>query len=500
MTRPRRWLLFVLLLVVALYAPFLGDYFWADDVAWIHGAQQAGSLGAWLFAPSGAFPYRPLAAALFAALEAPCGCAPWPYRALGLGLHLLNTWLVWRLARGLLGDERGAPAATALWAVHPALRWSVLWIADLSGLLSSTLALVALLAFDAHRARGRTRDYALALGAFALAVLAKETALALVLVLPVFDLWPRSPDGQSQRPLIQKYVPFALIALALALPTLASYGLRPGSSELDLLAWRVPANILRALLFMVVPVLNPNTINAASFTGLGLDLHKSVLLIGAPFVAAWLALLWRARGRRVWLLALWAPLLLAPLAFQTFVLLPFNGRYLYLPAIGYSLLLAGGGVRVVERWNPGAQRAALALFVAGALALAWFNAGQQWWVRNPEHPGELFYRIAWGGVLGCPLDAADMRAELVREGIPAPQADIPLLAPDHRYYVVSVIARALARQTAGDLAGARADLLAARDLAQQGDLDTRDENSGYVVPRAQVLAYLDARLAALGGP
>ena len=558
-TQHRFTLIAVLFLTAVVFAPFVADYFWLDDVAWITGAEQAPSLVQWTIIPSDTFPYRPLTAGAFALLGQACGCTPWPYRALGLGLHLVNVALAYALARRLTGDDRAALAGAALWAVYPVHRWAVLWIADLAGVAGGTFALVCLLAYARYRVdRAGRRWLILALACFALAVLAKETYLAVAFIvllwylsinrqfarraanvilsraqrslrseakdlrhhiatvpqLPVGDpspspRKPRSAAAQDDtsglpgapQPLPSAEIAFLLLALLLALPIVYTYIIRPGESGLDLVSARYPANLARAMLFLLLPVIDPNAINRF---GDSLRENLTVILLAAPTALVWLALLWRARSRRAWLLSLWAPVLLMPVLVTPFLLLPFKGRFLYLPALGFCLLLGLLWSRADDALRRSARggllryapAAALVLLVAG---LGLFNMQQQWWVRNPERPAQLLYRYVWGGLLGCPFTPADIRAEVAREGVADLQGavDAPLHEPEHRYYLTSVAVRALARELTGDTAGAQADALAARALALRGDFDARDQESFYLIPQARVLAYLDAQLARL---
>lgn len=113
----------------------------------------------------------------------------WGYKLVGLGMHLLNIWLIFLLARRLLtlaGNapwSRWAPFAIALfWAIHPLQVSSVLYIVQRMEILSLTFVLLGLLAY----LRGRTqqiegrRGWSWLLAAIVLSslgLLSKETAI-----------------------------------------------------------------------------------------------------------------------------------------------------------------------------------------------------------------------------------------------------------------------------------------------------------------------------------
>src|SRR5262249_13320315 len=110
--------------------------------------------------------YRPLTIFSFS-LEYPIWGVWAPgFRITNLLLHTLNGWLVFLLARGLLGSPTAALASAVVYLIHPIQTEAVVSIVGRSELLAAGLFFTAWLAFR----KGRTWLAALA---YFLAVLAK---------------------------------------------------------------------------------------------------------------------------------------------------------------------------------------------------------------------------------------------------------------------------------------------------------------------------------------
>jgi tetratricopeptide (TPR) repeat protein len=122
--------------------------------------------------------YRPLTIFTFS-LEYPIwGVWAAGFRITNLLLHALNGWLVFLLARGLLGSPMAALASAVVYIVHPIQTEAVVSIVGRSELLAAGLFFAAWLAFR----KGRTWVSALV---YFLAALAKESAITLPAVLLV---------------------------------------------------------------------------------------------------------------------------------------------------------------------------------------------------------------------------------------------------------------------------------------------------------------------------
>lgn len=137
------------------------------------------------------------------------------YHLAGLALHLLAAFLLYAVLRRL--ETPGALLAAAVFALHPVQVETVAWISELKNTLSGALffgAALAYLGFDEGR---RKRAYALALGLFALALLAK-TVVAVLPVALAAALWWRRGRLDGRRDLLP-LVPFLVLGFSAGLLT-----------------------------------------------------------------------------------------------------------------------------------------------------------------------------------------------------------------------------------------------------------------------------------------
>lgn len=486
----------------------LGDFFWLDDLTWLYAIQSTppGQLLSAAFLPP--FPIRPVAFLTFGALVPLCGCEPAGYRAVSLGLHIVNGLLVYAFARRLIGEHWPALTATLIWFIYPAHRWAVLWIADVAGLLLTAFALASLLWFwryldipPTHQAR--RLYYGLALVAFALALLSKESSLTLAFLFPALA-WMAQPSpcpnpphpGRAVRAW-RPYLPFfVLTGLYLVMQGLAYQG-RPGAESYALFSpQRAVDNLSKALIFLVAPLIPYNTLNT-------LSANVAATLAGAVAVV-WGLVVWRWRRREGWFLSAWVGLTLAPIVLAVGFLAPFRGRYLYIVSIGYILLLAHLLWPVIRRL-PAAVRhrsAAYRPLATGALALALlglgaFNMSQQSIVR--DDPINALRRWTWGGIMGCPATEARRARERSWGEADFQRAaqGFDQLALQTQLTAIDILSRGLAYELAGDPVRAAADYRAGLALVPPTGFDSRTVSGGAYAPYARIASYVQTRLDAL---
>ncbi|MBI4913708.1 MAG: glycosyltransferase family 39 protein [Acidobacteria bacterium] len=268
--------------------------------------------------------------------------ALWGWRAAGwlatqLLLHAATVLGVWALARRRL-PESAALLAAALFAVQPAHAEAVAYLSGRSVLLSSALLVSALLAHERSQdSAGPAGAWHLAsLGAFALAVLTRETALVFPLLLLAWE--GTRTEGPRLRSLLPAFVAAAVLGLLLALlpryQVLGAYSadLRsPGASLLLNLA-ALPTTLSLWFRPWALSLVHPIPEVAAGSVLLGLGIVAAL---------AALALLGRRRGSLPALGAAWVILSLAPthslVARRDLV----TERHLYLAWMGPSLVLGG---------------------------------------------------------------------------------------------------------------------------------------------------------------
>jgi hypothetical protein len=307
---------------------------------------------------------RPLLKASYALQDALHGMTPWAFHAVNLALHLIAVALVFLLVRRacvLAGAgpaeagrndperaERTALIAATLWAVHPALAETVVYVSGRSAGLSGVLVLGALAAATGARPRP-----GLAFGCALAAPLARETALVAPLLLLAWQVTVHRDQAASQR--LRRAWPVWAGALLAAL-IIASL-----SRHRELVAFsldqRGPLDALRANLFAIPEILRlwlePWRISILPAQAVVHGWTEAPTFLRAAGLAALpvLALAFRARAPVVALAVLWTLVALLPTNSLIWRVEPVALRPLYLAGIGLALLIAlplarlrGGGI------------------------------------------------------------------------------------------------------------------------------------------------------------
>lgn len=295
--------------------------------------------------------YRPVFLLWLRINHALFGLEPFGWHAMVVLLHLQATWLVYLIGKRFL-DPVGAAMAALMFGVHPIHAEAVAWVTGVTEPLLAVFFLGALWAFlEARSRRQRTTWTVLATFLYCLALLTKETAIVLPALVAV-HLWAESADesGRSGRLARFRTIAWGLTPFLIATTVylgVRSLVLQGLTHQMTAVSWgqnllTVPAVLSFYLKKLVIP------------TGLSLFYEMEyVTSAGSPRFLIPLALLaavgtglwfWARRGRR--LAVLFATLLLlAPLAPVLWLsrmkeLEILHDRYLYLPSVGFALLVA----------------------------------------------------------------------------------------------------------------------------------------------------------------
>lgn len=226
------WLKAGLILAAGLivYFPALhGDFLW-DDPQYVTAnpllRDPAGLAKAW-FAPGSVMEFYPLQETVLWLQWRAFGAEPFGYHLVNVLLHVLGALLLWRFLTQL--GLRHGWFGGLLFVIHPANVESVAWISELKNTLSLPPFLVAMTALVRFYDADRSRDYALALAAFTLALLVKISMAPFPFVILLYAWWrngritPR--DGRIA-------APFLLVAVTLSMVTVFAY-LRFGALHPD---------------------------------------------------------------------------------------------------------------------------------------------------------------------------------------------------------------------------------------------------------------------------
>jgi hypothetical protein len=197
-----------ILLALAAYAPALGGWFLSDDamiggiydgndVNWSHVGRTFAMDWRGFNGAETRF-FRPLVVITLALDAALWGLQPWGFHLTNVLLHGLVASLVVAVGTRLGASRSAALLGGALFALEPLHPESVAWISGRTDLVYALPALASIAAFLEHRRTGARSVLALAVALYVLALLAKENAVAIPLIVLVLDLsLPRRPPHRA---------------------------------------------------------------------------------------------------------------------------------------------------------------------------------------------------------------------------------------------------------------------------------------------------------------
>jgi tetratricopeptide (TPR) repeat protein len=329
--------------------------------------------------------------------------------------HMATTLLVWRLAKRLTGPAGDWPAAgaAALFAVHPVHVESVNWISGRADVLAALFFVAASLAALQWR-DCRSKAALASMGVCVLfALMAKEIALAALLVIPA--LWWLAPTALSGSPVRTGGVEapgIAVLVLACAVyfaaRTFAGVG---AGTALDIGPVLVVLGLARTigwyLLKLIVPWPQHNLVGWELLPGVAV---AGLLVLLAAAGVALAAQRWRRDRDGVPLLALaWMLLTLAPslwIALSAGTRAPVAERYLYLPSVGAALGVGWALAACRARWTRWVTAALVVAYAAGAFAwgLTWSSDVRLWSDTVTKSPRDAF---AWHSLARAWRNAGD---------------------------------------------------------------------------------------------
>jgi tetratricopeptide (TPR) repeat protein len=262
-------------------------------------------------------------------------------------------------------------------AVHPAHAESVAWVSGVTDPLMTLLLLPAFYFYLRFRKRGAKYLLGCALGFFFLALLSKETAIALPVVVLYCELFHFKGEASFTQRLVRSSRLLALFAMPTAIYFLMRYHalstlVFSGQPRYPLVPslLTVPLAILKYLGLMFVPwgYSYQHYTDFVETAGTALFLAPLALLVA---MAIGLALL-KSREltfAAVWFIVMLAPALASLRQFEPAYLL--QERYLYAPSIGICLAIALGIELLAERDWFGSRGRAVAATLAVVLVFVW---------------------------------------------------------------------------------------------------------------------------------
>lgn len=346
----------LLLAVLIVYRRGLSAYFFDDDFQWL--------VGTWGFSPLGSLAfwrmthfYRPIIDAYFAAATSLFNGSPQFFHAANIALHAANTLVLFALARRMFASDLFAFVTALIFAVQPADVDAIVWVSALAEPLSTLFGCLSLLWFLRFCATRRPAVLAASVVSFAVALVTHESSIVFLPIIALAD-WAfvehglSGSDGGGRQSgwmvAVRRLAPYAVLALAyLVIDVIVNsrnYVVVEGHYRLGFHAVRHLFDYVTALYVGRRGPLNDLAI---------------VAVLGAVCLRG---------NRRAVFAVCWLVLALLPFSFFTW---SNTSRYLYLSAMGFSMLVTEGVFQIDRllrgRVTPLLRQTAVALLV-GAFA------------------------------------------------------------------------------------------------------------------------------------
>lgn len=328
---------------------------WIRDVKYL---PDIFSKGLWEFQGESASGfYRPLVHAMYMVTYSVFGLKPWGFHLVNVLLHAGVSVLVFLVAAGLLrrgvssGEWFSTPLfAGVLFATHPIHTEVVAWVAGVMDLLFTLFFLLSLHFYLRWKEKGGRALYCYSVLSFFLSTLCKEPALVLPAVLVVYDyVFDREPSKSRHHKI---YIPYgAVVALYLIFRLHADVGIVSTESRLRFTFIQLLLNILVLFVQYLWKLLLPINLNVyyafrpvmSPFSGNAVfAIIFAVGFIGL-FVAAW------NRNKEILFLLCLVTLSLLPVLYFPAVHNPIADRYLYLPSVGFVMILSYSAAWLVAK-------------------------------------------------------------------------------------------------------------------------------------------------------
>ena len=359
--------------------------------------------------------YRPLFVAWSMLNYALFGLRPWGWHLSAVLAHAGAVAAIFWLARKLGLEYWTAALAALIFALHPIHIEPVVWISAASDTMVTMFVALAFVAFLNGRDPAHTNTVAwkiASLGLLACALLTKEMAVTFWVLVGIYA-WLHPADGRTSQ--LQKVVgsgmeatPYLIVTIAYAL--LRQRALLHAAGQFD--PTHGTADMIRTLplvvSFYLKKLLMPVGLTGLYYTPYVTTATLTQIVIPVSTLAGVVVGLWywnrRERNSTVAFAGLWMLVGLAPaLYLRNFGNGDFvRDRYVYLPSVGFAILLAMGCRRLppIQRWSAQAVQASAVVLLCVAYAGASLAQQVYWasdllvWTRGQTlYPGNPYAEV-----------------------------------------------------------------------------------------------------------
>ncbi len=312
------------------------------------------------------------------------GTNPFGWHLANILMHLLAVYFAFKIMEKITGDYKLAGLATILLAVHPLRSESVAWISGCTDLFLAVFLLPSFYHYMLYRESGKPRNLVWSLLLFFVAAFSKEPAIALPIFIIAYEIWllhHEIPLQERIKPALLNSLPFFLLVIGYFMMRYKALGFVLSDANyktyrsLDILM-TIPMVVVKYLGLLFFPV-NLSVFHQTEMVHSPLSLRLIVPVIVLAAVAYGL---WQLRHNLIVRFAvLWFVINLLPVlnlsAFDENFMV--QERYVYIPSIGFSLLIALAITRFpFEEWLAfSSRRAAQA---AAIVIVALLLTGKTW--------------------------------------------------------------------------------------------------------------------------
>ncbi|MFC1890257.1 ArnT family glycosyltransferase [Thermodesulfobacteriota bacterium] len=312
------WVLFLALLVLAVYRDSLQIFLFLDDIDY--------------FKDTSALDIsRYLPAHLVRATYNLLGLNTTVLHAYSVAFHLLNTILVFFFTKRITKSLDCACLTSVVFATFTNHCRTICWISCYPDLMSTLFSLISLLCFTSYLKKRDVLSYTLSFAAFLLALYSKQIALVIVVLMPLLEFFVQGERADETRPRslamrVSSYLPYLVVLFYY-------FGQHSGTDEISFVQLleveylQNTARFAKDLLVLVFSNIWPP---------LFIYLMGGALLI---FIVA--GIVFSGKRRLIAFFAAWYIASVFPIsAYFHPMLTPPGNRYFYLPSIGIFILIS----------------------------------------------------------------------------------------------------------------------------------------------------------------
>ncbi len=277
---------------------------------------------------------------------------PSVFHLLNIIIHLLNTFLVFKLIRNISPKNAIVALITAtLFAIHPMHIESVAWVSELKDVLYSFFFLISLLFYTHFLKTKKIKDLTLVMCFFLLSCLSKSAAVILPFVLLSIDYYY---DRKLSWKMVIEKVPFFAISLLFGIVAIHSQGsaikeMAPEMSILEhmaIISFSFCSYLIKAVLPFKLSALYPYPIELQGT--LSMIYYLSILLLVAIFIAVWFSKKWGKDILFGFIFFIFTIILV--IQFVPVGAASMADRYTYIPYIGLFFILGNFFAFIQERY------------------------------------------------------------------------------------------------------------------------------------------------------